>query len=584
MIMKKYIFLIVTVVCLFACKDGDEVRQTTSPEASFSIDKEEYTVGDIVYLTDESVKTEGEIVEYFWHFGFEGEGNRATTKDASVLYKKAGAYVIKLTVTDEFGGYATASHTVVIRPTNMPPVTDFSYSPAICKVNEKVQFTDKSVDEDGEIVSYEWDFGNGQTSQEKDPEITFTTTGFVTVKLTATDDRGATNTKQATLYVRDTSISGVTVLWDKTFEVSSSLRSISPAVGDNGDVYVSSNALHLFAYSPSGEQKWMFDLSKDGGAGNQGSSPMVGADGTIYMGASTTDKNISSSLYAIHPDGTQKWRYELGIGTNIPYISPALSRDGNILIGNRGTDGSVHMVDRSSGRQFWRRKSPNGGANGGISVGQNGVIYSALSGANGFARTTQDGVNLSPNLGKGNTAAAVYPAIDAQGNVYVAFSEGVVAAYDNQGNELWRYPASGTMGKIDQGGPAIGADGTIYVGTKNPNAQVVALTKGGAKKWSYSSVAEIGTTPAIDSDGNIHICDDGGNYIILNADGTEKYKRQLGSKIWSSPVIADYGIVYVTYEDNGACKLIAIDCGIEGPANSPWAQRGQNAKRNALQK
>ena len=53
MIMKKYIFLIVTVVCLFACKDGDEVRQTTSPEASFSIDKEEYTVGDIVYLTDE---------------------------------------------------------------------------------------------------------------------------------------------------------------------------------------------------------------------------------------------------------------------------------------------------------------------------------------------------------------------------------------------------------------------------------------------------------------------------------------------------------------------------------------------------
>lgn len=73
----------------------------------------------------------------------------------------------------------------------------------------------------------------------------FLTTGFVTVKLTTTDDRGATNTKQATLYVRDTSISGVTILWDKTFETSSSLRSISPAVGDNGDVYVSSNALHL---------------------------------------------------------------------------------------------------------------------------------------------------------------------------------------------------------------------------------------------------------------------------------------------------------------------------------------------------
>lgn len=165
--------------------------------------------------------------------------------------------------------------------------------------------------------------------------MTFTTAGFVTVKLTATDDRGATNTKQATLYVRNTSVSGLQILWTKTFETSSSLRSISPAVGDNGDVYVSSNALHLYAYSPSGDQKWAFDLSKDGGAGDQGSSPMVDADGTIYIGSSTTNKNISSSLYAIHPDGTQKWRYEIGIGTNIPYISPALARDGNILIGNR---------------------------------------------------------------------------------------------------------------------------------------------------------------------------------------------------------------------------------------------------------
>lgn len=582
--MKKYILLIWVAVSLFSCKDDEEREQAKMPEAAFMVDKEEYTLGDIVYLTDKSIETEGKIAEYYWHFGFDGEGNRAVTKDASVVYKKAGTYVVKLTVTDEFGRYTTASHTLVVQPTNMPPVSDFGYAPAICKVNENVKFTDKSVDEDGKIVSYEWDFGNGQTSHDKDPEVTFTTVGFVTIKLKVTDDRGATNLKQATLYVRNTSVAGLSVLWERTFETSSSLRSISPAVGDNGDVYVSSNALHLYAYSPSGEQRWMFDLNKDGGSGDQGSSPMVGADGMIYIGASTTNKNISSSLYAIYPDGSQKWRYELGIGTNIPYISPALARDGNILIGNRGTDGSVHKVDRSSGSLLWRRKSPNGGANGGISVDQNGIIYSALSGANGFARTTEDGMNLSPNLGKGNSASAIYPAIDAQGNIYVAFSEGVIAAYDNQGNELWKYPSTGTIGKIDQGGPVIGADGTIYVGTKNPNAQLIALTKGGTKKWSYASSFEIATTPAVDNEENIHVCDDGGNYVVLNSNGTEKYKKQLGTRIWSSPVIADYGIIYITYEDNGACKLIAIDCGIEGPAHSPWAQRGQNAKRNALQK
>ena len=98
--MKKYIFLMLVAVCLFSCKDDEKVRQTKSPEVAFTTDKEEYTLGDIVYLTDESVETEGQIAEYFWHFGFDGEGNRATTKDASVLYKKAGTYVVKLTVTD----------------------------------------------------------------------------------------------------------------------------------------------------------------------------------------------------------------------------------------------------------------------------------------------------------------------------------------------------------------------------------------------------------------------------------------------------------------------------------------------------
>lgn len=170
------------------------------------------------------------------------------------------------------------------------------------------------------------------------------------------------------------------------------------------------------------------------------------------------------------------------------------------------------------------------------------------------------------NPGKGNTASAIYPAVDAQGNVYVALFEEAVAAYDNQCNGLWRYPANGTRDRIDPGGTAAGADGTVYAGTKNPDDLVVAPTEGGAKKRTYSPVAEIRTTPATDSDGNIHVCDNGGNHIILNADATEKYKRQSGPEIRSLPAM----VLCVTYGDNDACKLTAIDCGIEGPANSPW--------------
>ncbi len=61
-------------------------------------------------------------------------------------------------------------------------------------------------------------------------------------------------------------------------------------------------------------------------------------------------------------------------------------------------------------------------------------------------------------------------------------------------------------------------------------------------------------------------------------------RDKLGSKIWSSPVIADYGIVYVTYEDNGACKLIAIDCGIEGPAKFTMGTARTECKKEMLYK
>lgn len=51
-----------------------------------------------------------------------------------------------------------------------------------------------SIDEDGKLVSYLWDFGNGQTSTEADPVWHYSAAGSYTVTLTVTDDKGATNT------------------------------------------------------------------------------------------------------------------------------------------------------------------------------------------------------------------------------------------------------------------------------------------------------------------------------------------------------------------------------------------------------
>ena len=81
----------------------------------------------------------------------------------------------------------------------------------------------------------------------------------------------------------------------------------SPAIASNGILYVGSYDFNLYAINPDGTQKWVFPTKYF-----IDSSPAIGPDGTIYVGSE--DKN----LYAINPDGTQKWAFQRGTREVIP--------------------------------------------------------------------------------------------------------------------------------------------------------------------------------------------------------------------------------------------------------------------------
>ncbi|HEX2249422.1 MAG TPA: galactose oxidase-like domain-containing protein, partial [Gemmatimonadales bacterium] len=81
-------------------------------------------------------------------------------------------------------------------PPNSPPNAGFSSS---C-TGLTCSFTDRSTD-DGTVIAWSWNFGDGGTSTARNPTRTYANAGTYTVVLTVTDDRGATDQHSASVTV-----------------------------------------------------------------------------------------------------------------------------------------------------------------------------------------------------------------------------------------------------------------------------------------------------------------------------------------------------------------------------------------------
>ena len=153
------------------------------PVASFSVAPTRPWPG--LYTTfDASASTDslGTITKYAWNFG---DGSTGEGKHVSHVYDRPGTYTIVLTVTDNDG--MTASTTQRVEVISPSPIAYFTFSPAAPSVFEEVQFRDTSTDADGEVVSWQWEFGDGTTSTERNPTHSYKEAGTFFVTLIVTD-------------------------------------------------------------------------------------------------------------------------------------------------------------------------------------------------------------------------------------------------------------------------------------------------------------------------------------------------------------------------------------------------------------
>ncbi len=136
---------------------------------------------------------DGTITAYAWDFG---DGNSSTQANPSHSYAKAGSYSITLTVVDDKGAQASSSTTASISEigSNLPPQANAN-GPYSATIGSAVQFSSAgSLDPDGSITAYSWNFGDGNSSTEANPAHTYAKVGNYTVTLTVTDDQNASAT------------------------------------------------------------------------------------------------------------------------------------------------------------------------------------------------------------------------------------------------------------------------------------------------------------------------------------------------------------------------------------------------------
>ena len=141
------------------------------------------------------------------------------------------------------------------------------------------------------------------------------------------------------------------------------------------------------------------------------------------------------------------------------------------------------------------------------------------------------------------------PAIGADGTVYVGSSDGKLYAVNRDGSKKWDFPTGWLFSS-----PAIGADGTVYVGSSDN--KLYAVNPDGSRKWDFPTGDRIYSSPAIGADGTIYVGSWDNNLYAVNPDGSKRWDFTTGDDIISSPAIGSDGTIYVGSWDS---KLYAIN-------------------------
>lgn len=158
-----------------------EVEEPAPPtiKANFTT---EITAGEAPFRVQFNDTSTGDPTTWTWDFG---DGGNSSLEDPIHYYQKPGVYNVSLTVSD-----GTTSDTLLkadyidVAPSTLPLAANFTANETSGAAPFVVEYLDLSV---GNPTGWEWDFGDGESSELRNPVHAYQETGTYNVTLTVSN-------------------------------------------------------------------------------------------------------------------------------------------------------------------------------------------------------------------------------------------------------------------------------------------------------------------------------------------------------------------------------------------------------------